>query len=430
MHVRFIDDLPTLGETLGQVTVTTRGSSAFIRTPTCIARLSLESGEVDWLEERSMAEFAKATWTFPRFIRISGPALWNSHADDRVAELLPTEDGALLVSTRHASTGHQLWERHIAIPEPAQWSEPSPAWPGAQTEEIGAFIADDPSLLSVCLFRQSRRMVNPHFPSPPYGCQTDVIRFDPLSGDRVWASIFPDMPVHINRQKGFKGVWSSRENLGKLDLETGVNTTLHRSQHSLGWPERDGSFVIVSSHTKNEVGVDWFDEQGESVRQGRWAQVGVRSTTLHRTDSGLALQTNEQMLWWLGRDVTPHWRVRAKPYIYRVHRSPSTDVFVGTDGRGGRLLGIDALTGNETLNVKPETGGAGTLSKVPNHDVLVAKFWTRSRTAVDGQFFELSMNNRRHEIGQDCRELLGTWQHGAVCLSGSQGERVSVIDIR
>jgi hypothetical protein len=114
----------------------------------------------------------------------------------------------------------------------------------------------------------------------------------------------------------------------------------------------------------------------------------------------------------------------------RVHCYPSTDVFVGTDGRGGRLLAFDPRSGKETLNIKPPLGGAGTLSKVPSHQVLVAKFWTSPRDSVSGNLFVLSMRDRSHLLGGQCRELLGTWQHGAVCVAGQNGERLANVDIR
>ena len=106
----------------------------------------------------------------------------------------------------------------------------------------------------------------------------------------------------------------------------------------------------------------------------------VSATYLHQTDAGFAVQINDQTLCWLGKEDVPLWSIRAKPYIYRVHCCPSTDVFVGTDGRGGCLRAFDPTSGEETLNVKPPLGGAGTLAKIPAHQMLVAKFWTSRET--------------------------------------------------
>src|SRR5262249_42556869 len=163
---------------------------------------------------------------------------------------------------------------------------------------------------------------------------------------------------------------------GLLDFEIGKNTIFYQSHCELGWPVRDNSEIVVPWHSKKDVGVDWIDVRGRRIRQTSWRESGVRSATLHATESGFGRQTNDQTLWWLGKGETPLWNVRAKPYIYRVESSRGTDVFVGTDGRGGRLFAFDQSSGQETLNIKPPMGGAGTLTKVGAHDVLVAKFWT------------------------------------------------------
>jgi hypothetical protein len=371
----------------------------------------------------------------PRRIRISGSDLWHSESDDVVAELSPTEDGDALVSARHAETGQQLWEYFIPIPEPAEWAEPSPAWPGAQTEENDAFVAADPTRLVVCISRQSRRsrMYSPAMTVetlPPCACQLDAIRLDTSTGVPVWRESFQRVAVGIIERRSFSGIWSTGKRVGVLNFETGTNQVLQEYPHALGWPVRDSSLVAVPWCSNGEVGIDWLDERGSQVRQANWLQPRVSATYLHRTEAGLALQVNDQTLCWLGMEDVPLWTVRAKPYIYRVHCDPDSDVFVGTDGRGGRLLAFDAASGEETLNLKPPLGGAGTLSKVPDHKMLVAKFWTSRRDAVTGNLFVLSMRDRTHRLDCQCRELIGTWQHGAVCVAGKNGERLAIVDIR
>jgi hypothetical protein len=105
-------------------------------------------------------------------------------------------------------------------------------------------------------------------------------------------------------------------------------------------------------------------------------------------------------------------------------------VFVGTDGRGGRLLAFGAASGEETLNLKPSLGGAGTLAKVPAHEVLVAKFCTSRKDPVAGSLLVLSMRDRSHRLDCQCQELLGTWAHGAVCVARQNGERLAIVDVR
>ena len=268
--------------------------------------------------------------------------------------------------------------------------KPLPHGP-VQTEEIYAFFAADSRRLVICLMRQSRRsgMVYPAEGIdvrglPPYRCQTDAFRLDPATGAEHWRASFQDFPVRILERQSFSGVWSNGCKLGVLDFEDGHNTTLYESPNHLGWPVRYGSLVSVSWHSKGEVGVDWIDDCGRRTRRGCWRQPRVLSTKLHGTEAGLALQTNDQALWWLGDEEVPLWNVKAKPYIYRVHRSPDTDVFIGTDGNGGRLLGHDADSGRETLNLKPALGGVGDLAKVPGHDVLVSRFFTSRSYSTPG----------------------------------------------
>src|SRR5262249_47964485 len=153
----FVDGLPGLEDSGSSLSLRTRGLSAFIHSSRFIGRFSLKSGRVEWLIERSPVQHSESTRNLPRRIDVSGSDLWSSQANELVAEVLPTEDGGVLVSTRHAETGQQLWEHFISIPDAADWAEPAPAWPGAQTEEIDAFIADDPKYLIVCFSRQSRR---------------------------------------------------------------------------------------------------------------------------------------------------------------------------------------------------------------------------------------------------------------------------------
>jgi hypothetical protein len=433
MSVILVDRLPDLEDSA--LSLRCSGLSAFVRSPRFIARICLTTGKIEWLIERSPVPLTDSVWHLPRRIRISGSDLWVGEADPLVAEVLPTEDGGVAVSARHAKTGKQIWERFISIPEAADWAETSPAWPGAQTEEIYGFIARDAQRLVICLFRQSRRSMR-FAPGirvvslPPYQCQTDVIRVEPLTGTVVWRASFQDLFVEILERECFTGIWSDHRRLGMLDFENGTNATLYESRNRLGWPVCDGSVLGVPWHSKTEVGVDWIDKRGSQTRRGAWPQPRVRSTNLHTTESGLALQTNDQKLWWLGKEDLPLWSVRAKPYIYRVHCAPETNVFVGTDGNGGRLLGLDAVTGRETLNLKPALGGVGDVTKVPGHDVLVSSFRISRAYSRLARLLVVSMKDGTYDLAIPCRCLVGTWEHGAICLTGSRGEQFAIVDIR
>ena len=130
--MKYIDGLPDLPDRPHSLTFLPHGQSAFLRTKQFIARVSLRSGEIDWLVERSPIEMSEAARCLPRRIFVNGSDLWISEADQIVAEIMNTEDGGLIVSAWNAVTGSQLWEHVEPIPDAAEW-EASPAWPGGQT---------------------------------------------------------------------------------------------------------------------------------------------------------------------------------------------------------------------------------------------------------------------------------------------------------
>ena len=253
--MKCVEGLPDLRDRTNTLTLRVCGPSAIVRSPRFIARFCLQSGEIDWLVERSPAEISEATRSLPRRIEVSGSKLWISEADQIVAEIISTECGGLVVSVRHTATGSQLWEHFIPSPEAEDWAERAPAWPGAQTEEIEAFIAEAPRHLVVCLFRQSRRSKR-SWPAggievstlPPYACQTDAIRFDLFSGKPLWNASFRDVPVRIIERRRFTGVWSNGHHLGAIDFETGANTILHQTSNrttlSKPYPPRFSRFVV------------------------------------------------------------------------------------------------------------------------------------------------------------------------------------------
>lgn len=436
MHsYKFVDGLPDLANNIDRLTVHTKGTSAFIRSPLFIARISLNSCLLQWIIDRQPRQIPDLTRDLPRWIRIASSNFWVSTIDKVIAEILPAQDGGVLVSARDSETGTELWEHLIPVPEAAIWAESFPAWPGARTEEIIAFFASDEENLVVCLARHSRRTKIYSSTAtvdtmPPYACQLDATRFDANSGMPIWQDCFPDLEVGLTKQGSFTGIWTNGHRVGVLDLFTGINRVLIESPHLFGSPEYDGSLVVVPWHSKAEVGITWLDKNGNQVRQASWQQLRVSSTCLWPTKEGLAIQINHQSLSWLAKGDIPLWTIRAKPYIYQVHRSSGNDVFVGTDGRGGRLLAFDSINGKETLNLKPALGGVGTLAKVPAHDLLLARFGTSRNDWNIGKLLVLSMIDRTHRLDLPCRSLLSTWQHGAICIAKNNDKKLSIVDLR
>lgn len=435
--LRHVHELPSFVDCAETLSIRVMGESAFVRSSRHLTRLCLPSGEIEWVIERATGRLSEASCRGPRYINLFDydSALWVDESGAVLAEFNSTECGGAVVSGRSVLTGALIWEYFLPVPPAAGWAEASPAWPGAQTEEIYGFFAQTSEHLVVCLMRQTRRSTIAsaavqvsHLPS--YACQTDAIRLDISTGRPIWRAEFWNVPVRIMERKAFTGVWSNSPQVGMIDFKTGANTILHEFPHSLGWPVRIGTEVAVPWHSRGKLGIEWVTTLGVRTRGGSWLQPRVTRTCLHRTEAGLALQANDQSLWWLGEEATPHWEIKAAPYIYRVHRSPGTDVFVGTDGKGGRLMALDSRTGQETLSLKPARNGLGHLAKVPGHAVLVSTFGVSRSDPLRSQLLSVSMKDRTHQLTCDCFLLLGVWEHGVICRTGRMGERISVVDLR
>ena len=189
--MKSIEGLPDLTDRDLRPTLRVSDRSAFIRAREFIARIGLQSGEVEWLVERPSLGLSEAAWRLPRRICFGGSELWVREADQVVADITTAECGGLVITAWHAATGSQLWEQFIPIPDgAADWAETSPPWPGAQTEEIDAFIstrrtnwycASRVRLDGILIIVQK----SPFPAFPPYGCQTDSIRFDPVNGQSI-----------------------------------------------------------------------------------------------------------------------------------------------------------------------------------------------------------------------------------------------------
>ncbi|MBS0203343.1 MAG: hypothetical protein JSS49_10620 [Planctomycetes bacterium] len=379
-------------------------------------RIDLEAGHVDWLVGRSLCENDDTGAELSPRIQYWGQELWVSQDGNVVAELEPGEEGGLIVAARNGLDGQGLWKHSIPV-----------------TARVTVFFAADATRLVVCLFRESGRFASEEngYKPPPYACHTDAMRLDPLTGQILWNGSFPSLRIGLLQQDSFAGIWSKGTVLGRLDFETGSNIILYQSSSVLGDPIPCGNGLAVSWHNQKEIGVEWFDESGGLTRSSRIPQPKVRTTRLHNTGAGLALQINDAAtFWWYGDEDRPLWSARAKPYIYRVRRSAGTDVFVGTDGMGGRVFGFDPQTGQETLNLKPTLGGVGSLSHIDEHSLLVASFRTSKSYSRSPSLLLLSTIDRSHRLAYECQSLEGTWRHGAICRAGERSERLAIIDVR
>jgi hypothetical protein len=437
MEIRTLDGLPALEPASRQIELSPTGDGAFVRAPRFVARVRSAACPIAWLEERPAITHAPSYWSLSRRIEISGRATWLARDSLVFADMMTSPCGGLIITVLDGATGRQIWQTVVELPEPAQFAEPAPAWPGAPTEEIAAFFADDPDHLILCLSRQSRRSRRVSAGAslaaqtlPAFGCQLDAIRFDLSRGESLWRFQNPDIHVGAIERRAFRGLWATGTRMGSLDFETGQCTELLRSDETLGWPVRANDLIAVPWHGSKAIGIDWIDTAGGLARRWAVAERRVHKAQLHATRAGLAVQVNDQRLQWLGHETAAQWSTVAKPFIYHVHAGSCGDVFVATDGQGGRLVAFDAASGEKTLNLKPSYGGAGELVEVPDHEALLVKFWKSALKPNSCQLQLVSMRDRSSQAIGECSELIGAWQHGAIYRAGKAGERLAMIDLR
>lgn len=157
--MRHIDGLPRFSDCADSMTAVVVGSAAIVHCERFVARIDLASAQLQWLVERAPVNCSRNVYELPRKIHVHypGPELWVCESGNLLAELIPTECGAMNVCVRDLGSGELRWEQFVPIPQAADWAEKSPAWPGASTEEIYGFLARDAERLVVCLYRSSRR---------------------------------------------------------------------------------------------------------------------------------------------------------------------------------------------------------------------------------------------------------------------------------
>ena len=429
-----IDSLPGLSDENTWITQCVIGTYAILASPTFLARVCLETGTVNWLIERDV--LVVATSAGPVRVGVSdfsSKVLWADAAASVVVDIRRAQDGGCTLAAHCFLSGRPLWVRHFSVPESAEWAESTPAWPGASTEEIDAFLADSKNGLVLCMSRQTRRSRfsspsrNIHCTElPPYRCQLDAVRIDPQTGTTIWADQYPDVYAGIIERRCFSGLWACASRAGRLDFETGANQVLYEHDATLSWPVRHDSRIAISWHNHRDVGVDWFDENGTRVCGARLQRPKVTSTMLHSVGGGLALQINDQGLCWLDQGTEPLWEARCKPYIYHVYRGTNGDVFVGADGNGGRLFGFDSTTGEEILNLKPSSGGFGSLVALKELGLLVTPFSSKPR---HGGLLILNTSNRSQHMIPGVFAMIGPWSRGVVCRFGTKLNKLAIVDL-
>jgi hypothetical protein len=329
--------------------------------------LDLRAATLVW--ERRWPQPAPIHYQVPRRPHVWGQRIWAR--DETVASLVETEDGVAVVGCETAA-GRERWRTDIATPPPTAWTESSPAWPGAPTEEITAmlFLTDE---LLVGFARTSRRsMLYPGPPAPPFRAQLDVHTIDPEDGRVRAVGVNPDVHVPI-LEKSRLGRWLlSGKRLLRLDPGSTQARVVAHLPHEPCWPEARGEQVLVCWRARGALAVALVDgETGEVRRESSWKRKAATAVKLHAMGDLVALQINEQFLAPLGDDLGPRWEARVKPYIYGVAAPAGGSLFVATAGNGGGLYCFSRDSSEPLMNARFE-GGAWDLMAVPGTDRVAA----------------------------------------------------------
>jgi hypothetical protein len=291
----------------------------------------------------------------PEYFRVArrttacGCQLWAE--GERVVHLADAPGGVVLTA-HELGTGRLVWQREFETPPPLPFTESSPAYDGAHTEELSAFLGATEELV-LAVARTSRRSLRwPGGTLPPFRAQLELVAPDAQTGELRWQSSFPDVAVPILEKRRWANCFAAVDEIRVLSPATGVARTLRKLPGSVGWPRWCGSQVVVSWHKGGSVGVCWLDAAtGEVVRQGQWKRKGVKETEVWVRSGRTYLRINDQFLCLLNEEPAPAWEVRAKPYIYGVARGPLGPVWIATAGQGGALYAIDEATGAELRRV-------------------------------------------------------------------------------
>ncbi|HET6437803.1 MAG TPA: PQQ-binding-like beta-propeller repeat protein [Anaeromyxobacter sp.] len=378
----------------------------------------LDGARRDWEVPRTKPP--PACYQVPRRIHSTGLQLW---ADRHVVcQLLDGADGVTVIAHR-PSDGRELWRLEVPTPPALPWTEPRPAWDGARTEELDAFLVAS-EVLGVAIARTTRRTMRwPDIPAPRFHAQLEVMRIEPASGSVAWRSSFPGLSIPVPERSRFLGAYLADGQLGSIDWATGSVRYLAGLPGEPGWPRPRGRQVLVPSRGRAALAVDLFDgASGHHLRRGEWRRPGVRETNLFVCDQHPILQLNQQFISLLSdEDLTPRWEARATPYVYAVAAVRSGPIFVATSGNGGGLYALDRLHGTVIAEARLP-GGAWGATRVDG---------TRMIASICGEGLAIAQDTQIHVAPlRGARAIAGSRDGHVVVLCGPPRPGVHVVDVR
>lgn len=442
MKTSAFDSLPPFDESLtrdailGDLEVVTAGEHCLVRKTGFLGLCSLKTGKVNWCVTRNAPEGNRdpSSDVFSNLL-FWGTKLWIGLNDQVVAEIFYEAPESAKLVARCMRTGNVLWEYVHPRPPLEPWAEEKPAWPGAPQEEAYAFLARSENSLVLCLHRRTRchglaTSEFTVFENPPFQCQTELYSFEPTSGALRWSKVQIGLRLDLLEWKDFKGVWVNEGQAGWLDLDSGVVCTIERVGCRFGMPAVYGEFGYFP----------WFDKKSKRVGYIRvnqrmevncdysWNEKGVRDITAWPSNCGVALQVNDQKVIWTtaGERV---WEQRAKPYVYSVFATDNSDIFVATDGAGGRLLGFDRTLGHETFNFRPVFCGLGDTHFFKEAQIAVASVAMKKSHWVPSKLLVFNTETKAMDFASSCWHILSPWSGGVVFVSGEKDRRIAFLDL-
>ncbi len=178
----------------------------------------------------------------------------------------------------------------------------------------------------------------------------------------------------------------------------------------------------------------WFDKKTKQIGYIRtnqhmevdcdfsWTEQGVRDIRAWPTSNGVVVQVNHQKVIWTTADDRV-WVQRAKPYVYGVFATEDSDIFVTTDGGGGRMLGFDRISGNETFNFRPALGGLAHTHFFEEAQIAVASVAMKKSHWVASRLLVFRTDTKSMDFVASCWMILSRWSGGVVFVDAIKNAR-------
>ena len=158
-----------------------------------------------------------------------------------------------------------------------------------------------------------------------------------------------------------------------------------------------------------------------------WSEKNVKDIRSWPTNFGVAIQVNDQKIVWT-TEGDRIWEQKSKPYVYRVFAADQSDIFVATDGNGGRLLGFNRTDGQETFNFRPVFGGLGHSHFFENAHLAVALVSVKKSHWAPSKLLFFKTDTKEMQLGEDCWQILSDWKRGVVFVTGEKKGKIAILD--